>query len=74
MTFFEIIKRLREESGLAVSLEDGALKIESLDYDLYPSFEFTKNGMRIKCHMGQTANQTLLTWEEIEFIKKGFTK
>jgi hypothetical protein len=73
MTFFGIIKRLREESGLAVSLEDGALKIESW-LDLYPSFEFTKNGMRIKCHMGQTANQTLLTWEEIEFIKKGFTK
>jgi len=74
MTFFGIIKRIREESGLSVTLEDGALKFESPDYDLFPSFEFTRDGVALKCSMGRHSDTALLTWEEIEFIKKGFTK
>jgi len=74
MTFFGIIERIRKETGLAVTLEDGALKFESPDYDLVPEFAFTKEGLSLACRMGQHSDSALLTWEEIEFIKKGFIK
>jgi hypothetical protein len=70
MSFGEILKKITDGTSLSVILENGVLKIYNPDYDLYPGFEFTKNGIIVSCSAFGHSESVLLTWEEVECLKE----
>lgn len=72
MTMYDIIARIRNMTGLEVTLENSELKFSSPDCDLLPFCSFSAAGLVVGIYYSDHAADALISWEEIEFIKKSF--
>lgn len=68
----DIINKLRTVA--TANLENGRLEISGGDYDIYTEPAFTSEGLEICVSAFGHDQKVVITWEEIEFLKKGLSK
>jgi len=68
IAMIDIINKLRKVCE--ANLENGRLEISGGDYDIYTDPAFTSEGLEITVNAFGGDQRVVLTWEEIDFIKK----